>query len=171
MRGGKARTREQRARARGPADGKAESTAAAGRTSARPTTIRAPRVGELIAAELRPRILDGSFDELPTQDALMKRCGVSYLSVREALRIMETESLITVRSGLAGGATVHRPSSATVAYSLSLLLESERVRLSDLALAISTVEPACASLCAEARNHARIADLLEEENQLAAAHL
>lgn len=101
----------------------------------------------------------------------MRQFGVSYPSVREALRILETEGLVTVRRGLAGGAIVHRPSSSTVAYSLSLLLESEHVRLSDLATAIATVEPACASLCAEAKDHRRIADRLEKENRLAEPHL
>lgn len=125
----------------------------------------------MIAGELRPRILDGTFEELPTQDALMRQFGVSYPSVREALRILETEGLITVRRGLAGGARVHRPNSSTVAYSLSLLLESERVHLSDLATAVSVVEPACAALCAASADNGRIADLLEETNALAAERI
>jgi DNA-binding FadR family transcriptional regulator len=125
----------------------------------------------MIAAQLRPHILDGSFEELPTQDVLMKQFGVSYPSVREALRILETEGLVTVRRGLAGGATVHRPSNTTAAYAMSLLLESERVHLSDVALAISMIEPLCAALCAESPDRAGIADLLDEANNLAAARI
>jgi GntR family transcriptional regulator, transcriptional repressor for pyruvate dehydrogenase complex len=49
------------------------------------------RIAETVAAELRQRILVGvGFDRLPTQDQLVREFGVSYPSVREALRILET---------------------------------------------------------------------------------
>ena len=74
------------------------------------TARRTPqhRIAETVAGELRDRILAGA-DRLPTQDQLVTEFGVSYPSVREALRILETEGLVTVRRGSVGGAEVHRP--------------------------------------------------------------
>jgi DNA-binding FadR family transcriptional regulator len=83
--------------------------ASAGRTPQR-------RIAETVAAELRQRILVGPpAQHLPTQDQLVKEFGVSYPSVREALRILETEGLVTVRRGSVGGAEVHRPDQSSAA--------------------------------------------------------
>ena len=61
------------------------------------------RIAETVAATLRARILsDRAGDRLPTQDQLVREFGVSYPSVREALRILETEGLVTVRRGSVG---------------------------------------------------------------------
>ncbi|MGB8402723.1 MAG: GntR family transcriptional regulator [Mycobacterium sp.] len=102
------------------------------------------RIAETIAADLRERILAGRLrDQLPTQDQLVTEFGVSYPSVREALRILETEGLITVRRGSIGGAEVHRPDGASAAYHLGLVLQGERVTLGDLASALLRLEPMC----------------------------
>jgi DNA-binding FadR family transcriptional regulator len=47
-----------------------------------------------------------------------------------------------------GGAIVHRPTAANVAYTLALVLSSKRVALPDVARALQEVEPSCAALCA-----------------------
>ena len=55
------------------------------------------RIAESVAGELRRRILsakEGSM--LPKQDEIVAEFRVSYPSVREALRILETEGLITL---------------------------------------------------------------------------
>jgi GntR family transcriptional regulator, transcriptional repressor for pyruvate dehydrogenase complex len=111
------------------------------------------RVAETVAAELRSRILsgDGSGDggyRLPTQDQLVREFGVSYPSVREALRILETEGLVTVRRGSVGGAEVHRPDESSAAYHLGLALQGGRVTLRDLADGLQLLEPLCAAECA-----------------------
>ena len=92
------------------------------------------RIAETVAAELRPRILAGDGDDrLPTQDQLVSEFGVSYPSIREAIRILETEGLVTVRRGNVGGAEVHRPDESSAAYHLGLALQARRVTLGDLA--------------------------------------
>ncbi len=104
------------------------------------------RIAETVAAELRERILVGSAaDRLPTQDQLVREFGVSYPSVREALRILETEGLVTVRRGSIGGAEVHRPDQMSAAYHLGLVLQGARVTLGDLAEALLVLEPMCAA--------------------------
>jgi GntR family transcriptional repressor for pyruvate dehydrogenase complex len=110
------------------------------------------RIAETIALELRDRILaneDGSDYHLPTQDQLVKEFGVSYPSVREAIRILETEGLVTVRRGNVGGAEIHRPDESSAAYHLGLALQGGRVTLGDLAAGLQVLEPMCAAACAQ----------------------
>ena len=109
------------------------------------------RIAETIAAELRERILgvgEIAGYRLPPQDQLVREFGVSYPSVREALRILETEGLVTVRRGNVGGAEVHRPDEASAAYHLGLVLQGGRVTLGDLAAGLQHLEPLCAAECA-----------------------
>ncbi|ONH24073.1 FadR/GntR family transcriptional regulator [Pseudofrankia asymbiotica] len=109
------------------------------------------RVAEAIAATLRDRILagaDGDGYRLPTQEQLVEEFGVSYPSVREAIRILETEGLVTVRRGNVGGAEVHRPDPSSAAYHLGLVLQAGRVTLGDLAGGLQLLEPLCAAECA-----------------------
>jgi len=123
-----------------------------------------PRVAEVIADELRARIVDGELadgDLLPRQEDLVHEFGVSLPSLREAMRILETEGLISVRRGNIGGAVVHRPSPQAAAFMLGLVLQSHNVVLSDLAAALRVVEPACANLCAQRPSRKTIAARLK----------
>ena len=113
--------------------------------------VRAPHVAELVADKLRDRILDGALadgDELPKQEDLLGEFGVSRPSIREALRILEAEGLISVRRGKVGGAVVHRPKADNVAYTLGLVLRASQVHVDDVSSALNLIEPVCASLCA-----------------------
>lgn len=113
--------------------------------------LRQPRLAEMVADGLRERILSGDLadgDMLPKQDDLLAEFGVSPPSIREALRILETEGLITVQRGNVGGAIVHRPQAGKAAYMLGLVLQSRRVDLEDVQKALRHLEPACAAACA-----------------------
>ena len=111
-----------------------------------------PRLAELVADQLRERILDGEFTEgalLPKQEHLLAEFGVSGPSLRGALRILETEGLLSVRRGSQGGAVVREFRVETAAYILSLTLERKRVPLVEVVDAIGRLEPLCAGLCAD----------------------
>jgi len=112
--------------------------------------IQSSRVAESIAADLRQRILRGTYPAgpLPKQDDLIAEYGVSGPSLREALRILEAEGLITVRRGKVGGAFIHPPSWSSAAYALGLAMQGQGVRVHDLAMAIRELEPRCAESCA-----------------------
>jgi DNA-binding FadR family transcriptional regulator len=112
----------------------------------------------MIASELRARILDGEIadgGDLPSVDKLVQEFGVSAPSVREALRILEHERLITVRRGNVGGAVVHRPRAEGVGYMLGLVLQSEDVRTTDLRAALAELQPVCAAMCARRADRRR----------------
>lgn len=127
--------------------------------SGRPARRRltSPRIAETVANELRQQIIDGELadgDLLPPQAVLVEKFNVSLVSLREALRILETEGLVSVRRGNRGGAVVHAPAKASTAYMLGLLLQSEDVLLSDLAGALQELEPMCAALAAKRSDRA-----------------
>jgi DNA-binding GntR family transcriptional regulator len=113
--------------------------------------IQQVRVAETVATELRRRILRGDFADgaLPKQDQLREEYGISHPSLREALRILETEGLVVVRRGNVGGAMVQQPGEARFGYTLGLALEATGTRVHELATAVATLEPVCARLCAE----------------------
>ena len=114
--------------------------------------LTSPRLAETVADELRRQIVDGDLadgDLLPPQAVLVEKFNVSLVSLREALRILETEGLVSVRRGNQGGAVVHAPTKASAAYMLGLLLQSEHVMLSDLGTALTDLEPTCAALAAQ----------------------
>jgi GntR family transcriptional repressor for pyruvate dehydrogenase complex len=111
-----------------------------------------PRVAEMIADALRRRILDGQLadgDALPKMDHLLVEFPVSKPSIREAMRILETEGLISVRRGNVGGAVVHTPKAETAGYMLGVVLQARRTPVADLAEALLEFEPACAAKAAE----------------------
>jgi GntR family transcriptional repressor for pyruvate dehydrogenase complex len=109
------------------------------------------RTAEIVADELRQQIVDGRLadgDLLPGQKQLVEQLNVSLVSVREALRILETEGLLSVRRGNRGGAVVHAPAKASAAYMLGLVLQSDSVPVTDLRTALLELEPSCAALAA-----------------------
>lgn len=120
--------------------------------------VRSVRVAEAVADDLRKRILFGDLvdgAELPKEDELREVYGVGKPSFREALRILETEGLLSVRRGNVGGAVVHRPTATAVGNSLSMVLASHGTAMADVARALHEVEPACAALCAERSDRRR----------------
>ncbi|WP_411816354.1 FadR/GntR family transcriptional regulator [Hyphococcus sp. DH-69] len=121
----------------------------------RPAQIKQPRIAEIIADALRQKILSGELEDggmLPKQDELENEYAVSPPSIREALRILETEGLLTVQRGKIGGAVVHRPRPKKAAYMLALVMQSRSIDLQDLVDAMRQLEPACAAACADRKD-------------------
>jgi DNA-binding FadR family transcriptional regulator len=123
--------------------------------SPRRRPLQPPRLAELVAAALRERILSGELADgsvLPRQEDLMREFQVSMPSIREAIRILESEGVITVVRGNVGGAIVRGAPVGTAAYTLAMVLQARRVYLDDVALALGYLEPVCASFCAVRRD-------------------
>jgi DNA-binding FadR family transcriptional regulator len=123
----------------------------AGDPNADVSQLHHPRLAEVVAGILRERIVEGELPDgarLPKQDDLLREFRVSRQSLREAIRILESEGLLTVQRGNVGGAIVRAPSAQSSAFSFGLVLQSRHVPLVDLAEALRNVEPVAASLCA-----------------------
>ena len=124
--------------------------------------VRAPKTAELIASHLRGQIVRGELATgqiLPSEGALMEAFGVSRPTLREAFRILETESLINVRRGSRGGARVVAPDVAVAARYVGLLLQVTRTTIADVQQARMVIEPAAAGLLASRRTRADLDDL------------
>jgi DNA-binding FadR family transcriptional regulator len=131
--------------------------------------LRVPKASELMAQRLRTGILVGELPQgtaLPSEKELMAQLGVSRATVREGLRLLEAEGLITTRPGRGGGATVCRPGPAAHTRSLALLLQFDGTTLGDLLEARRAVEPFCGRLAAERATPSELAELQATLGQL-----
>jgi DNA-binding FadR family transcriptional regulator len=121
-------------------------------TNATEPHLRVPKMAELVSERLRRQIIRGDLstgDALPSESALMARFGVSRPTLREALRVLESEGLITVRRGAHGGARVQVPDGDIAGRYAGLLLEFRQTTLADVYNARMLMEPSCAALLAE----------------------
>jgi GntR family transcriptional regulator, transcriptional repressor for pyruvate dehydrogenase complex len=124
--------------------------------------VRVPKMAELVATDLRRRILRGELvenDALPPESALMERFGVSRPTLREAFRVLESESLISVRRGAHGGARVHLPNADVAARQTALVLEHRGVSMQDVYEARGVIEPGCVAMLAKNRTAANLREL------------
>lgn len=118
-----------------------------------------------IADELRQLIVNGELDDgesLGNEPELIERFGVSRPSMREALRILETEGLISVRRGVLGGVVAHHPDQRQIARTAALVLQARNVSLADVFEARTILEPAAVRLVAGSRGRKRAARQLRE---------
>src|ERR1700749_872486 len=83
------------------------------------------RISEIIVEQIRLLMRQGQLkpgDRLPPERDLCERFGVSRVTVREALRMLESSGLVEIRVGASGGAFVTAPSSDRVGEGLADLL-------------------------------------------------
>jgi GntR family transcriptional repressor for pyruvate dehydrogenase complex len=114
--------------------------------------VSVPRAAELVAQEVRADIIAGTVtpgDRLGSTLELQAQFGVSGPTVREALRILEAESLVEMVRGRNGGAVARRPNENHVLRGLSMLLQSRKVTLGDIYDARTLIEPAAVRRLAE----------------------
>ena len=85
---------------------------------------------------------------LPSQESLFHEFGVSPPALREAIHLLETDGLISVRRGNVGGAVVHLPSAERTAQMISMVLQTRAATPADVSGALLHLEPICAGMCA-----------------------
>lgn len=125
-------------------------------------TVFVPKASDVLAARLREMILSKGVPEgasLPPERELMAQSGLSRASVREALRVLETEGLIVTKAGRNGGSVIRRPGTEAIIRSLELFVRSHGVRVGALLEAREAIEPAAARLAALHRTDEDLADL------------
>ena len=146
--------------------------------SRRTEGIRLPKTAEVIANQIRKRVIRGELkpgDFLPPEAQVMEEMATSRPTIREAYRILEAERIISVKRGARSGAQVHLPTSEMVARYAGYVLQSQGATLEDLYLARVAVEPFVAKTLAEQRDAAAIGELKQAidhvEAQLDAGHI
>jgi GntR family transcriptional repressor for pyruvate dehydrogenase complex len=88
---------------------------------------------------------------------------LSRTSVRDALRVLESEGLIAIKAGRSGGSMVTLPGRESVARSVELFVRTHGVRLASLLECRVAVEPTLARLAAQRRT-------AEQLDEIAAIH-
>ncbi|HME17508.1 MAG TPA: FCD domain-containing protein [Mycobacterium sp.] len=121
-----------------------------------------PKASDVLANELRERILTGDIavgTSLPAERDLVIQTRMSRATVREALRILEVQNLVRVKAGRAGGAFVQRPTTKSMANSVSMLIRGRRINLVDLTETREALEPFCAEIAARNRTDEDLTEL------------
>jgi GntR family transcriptional repressor for pyruvate dehydrogenase complex len=115
-----------------------------------------------LADYLREQILSGSIPEgapLPNERDLGGQAGLSRGSVREALRVLEVEGLVSTRAGRNGGSTTRRPDPAGVSRSLAAFIRGQRIPFDSVLETREVLEPALAALAAVNRSAADLDEI------------
>jgi GntR family transcriptional regulator, transcriptional repressor for pyruvate dehydrogenase complex len=142
------------------------------RSAIRLAPMRVPKASDVLANELRERILSGEFPEgtgLPAERELVAQTGMSRTTVREALRILEVQGLIRIRAGRTGGAFVQQPGEDAMANTVNLLIRGRQIHLADLLQTREALEPFCARLAADSRTDEDLESLDEANERIAEA--
>jgi len=124
--------------------------------------LRVPKMAELIARDLRRKIVSGAYapgESLPSEAQLIVDYEVSRPTLREALRLIEMDQLITVRRGSHRGAVVRLPDPSVAVRNTTMLLELRGATLADIYAARLTFEPPACGMAAHVASADAIAEL------------
>ena len=126
--------------------------------------LRVPKAAELVAGRIRSQIVRGELtagDALPTEGELMREFGVSRPTLREALRVLESESLIEVFRGSRGGARVRVPQVDVASEYAGLLLQFSGTTVVDVLNARQVLEVGAVGMVAESKRKSGLRSLRE----------
>lgn len=133
-----------------------------------PAATEGPRAPayRALADALRARIMAGELrpgDRLPVEPELCREYDVSRSTVREALRVLSSEHLLTTRRGVGGGSFVTAPDHAAISASLqsglSRLAVSPSGSVDDLLEVRELLEVPAAGLAAQRRTDEQLVAL------------
>ena len=130
--------------------------------------ISVPKASDILADQLRQIILSGTVQpgqSLPPERELVTSSGLSRSSVRDALRVLEVEGMISTKPGRSGGSMVQVPGRESVARSMELFVKSNEIQLQSLLACRLAVEPFLAARAAENRSDEELDEMrrLHEE--------
>jgi GntR family transcriptional repressor for pyruvate dehydrogenase complex len=116
------------------------------------TPVTTARVSATIVGRIKAAIRDGTLapgDQLPPERDLTTQLGVSRVSVRDALRMLEAHGLVEVRVGARGGAFVTAPAPKLVGEGLADMLmlgdvDPAQVTEARMVFELGLLELACA---------------------------
>lgn len=132
--------------------------------------VRVQKLSHVVADRLRAQIVQGQRqpgDKLPSETDLLQQFKVSRPTIREALRILEVESLISMGRGTRSGATVLAPSVERAAQYSSMVLSISGTTVSELHEARLVLEPTVVLQLSRKRDVillSRLQHLLDEGN-------
>ncbi len=115
------------------------------------TPIHTERISSVIVDRIRSAIADGSLqvgDRLPAERELAEQFGVSRVTVRDALRVLEAMGLAEIRVGASGGTFVTSPTPDFVQQGLANMMMMSAISPDDIAEARLMMELSIVTLAA-----------------------
>jgi DNA-binding FadR family transcriptional regulator len=125
-------------------------------------------LAQRIVTEISERRLEPGAP-FPTEQQMLSDYGVARGTLREALRYLELQGVITIRTGPGGGPFVTMPDSRHLASTLALVMQMERGTYRSIVEAREIAEPALAARSAMRAGPEQIEALQESVRRLAAA--
>lgn len=132
-------------------------------------TRRRSKVSHFVASEIVRDIVEMGLkegDQLPTESAMLEEFDVGRASLREALRMLESFGLISIKQGQKGGPVVAAIDPVDLARSLSFYFHMTGATYGELIEARLVIEPVMARLAAERQDPEqieRLRDVIERE--------
>jgi DNA-binding FadR family transcriptional regulator len=114
--------------------------------------LRSVKRSEVLAREIVEEIVAGGLepgDILPAEGVMLDHYEVGRASLREALRLLESQGLVTLKSGPGGGPVVGEVDAANLGRTASLYFRLAGATCSVLAEAMLVLDPWLAELAAE----------------------
>ncbi len=102
------------------------------------------KTGEVVAAAIRRQIANGELvvgDRLQSEEEMTESLGVARTTLREALRVLESQGLIAIKRGRGGGPIVTMPELDRLAEPLAVVLQLRATTTTDLDAARALIEP------------------------------
>ena len=116
------------------------------------TPLRPMKTAMLVAQRIVSDINDRGNtigDRLPPERVMLEKYDVGRGTLRESLRFLELQGVITLKPGPGGGPVVVRPDATSLATSLTLLLQFSNAPFRTIAEARLGLEPMMSQLAAE----------------------
>jgi DNA-binding FadR family transcriptional regulator len=129
-------------------------------------TTRPLKQAEIVARAITAQIVSerlAAGTKLENEREMLELYQVGRSTLREALRLLESRGVLTIRSGRDGGPIVRHPRPSDLGESLTLLLQFEAVPSSEVYAARQALEPRVTRMAAE-RATDEIAALLHASN-------
>lgn len=126
---------------------------------------RATLIAQRIVKEIKEqRLPPGS--RLPPERDMLERYGVGRNTLREALRVLELQGVLTIRPGPGGGPTITAPDSRHLASTLALLMQFADTPFRTVIETRRMWEPITARLCAQRADPSVLADLRDSVDRM-----
>ena len=134
--------------------------------SGSPTTYfrsaKSPRASLGVVRQIQDAIFSGHFrpgDKLPPERELIAQFGLSRVTIRESLRILETYGVVAIRPGAGGGVFIRNGDTRSVGEAAYNMLRLEQFQLHELYDCRLCFEPSVAEMAALRAQDLDIAEL------------